>query len=404
MLTQRPDETNFDYHRRLVYGKLVDRTLADVDYTELAPLLYGQAYNSDVCRRMLYGSCKTLQKIDEDNANKEKAAKHEADTDELDLRRVEFEKAKQRFYDQRAAFMKTVRERARQEELNEIIRSAISSSKLPTLPTSQADADTICGDTKSPDLLVSLNDIHFGANIDNHWCTYNSDICATMLYQYAERIASIAKTHGSRNCIVWANGDLISGNIHYQIAVSNNENVIEQVIGVSELIAGFLAILSTKFDTVKYASVAGNHSRIDVKDRALINERLDDLVGWYLKARLQNYTNVEVGYGDHIDATMYVIDVRGKTYVGVHGDYDTSPQHIQALQTMAGKPVYAVLMGHKHHCENGVVQGIRIIMAGSFMGMDDFCVQKRIYGRPEQMVCVCDESGVLCSYNVPLSK
>lgn len=141
-----------------------------------------------------------------------------------------------------------------------------------------------------------------------------------------------------------------------------------------------------------------------MKDRALIDERLDDIVEWYLKARLQNHTNVEIGYGDHIDSTMYVIDVCGKTYVGVHGDYDTTPQHIQSLQTMAGRPVYAVLMGHKHHCEIGVVQGIRTIMAGSFLGMDDFCVQKRIYGYPEQMVCVCDENGIVCSYNVPLVK
>lgn len=400
MLNKRPEETNLDYHRRLVYGKLVDKTLSDVDYTELAPLLYDHEYSSDVCRRMLYGSCKTLQKIEEDKSIERKTGN---DPSILDLRKIEFEKAKQKFYDQRAAFTKELRERSRQEELNDIIRNAIATATLPSLPYSEqpvADDEYI---DNSPTLLISLNDIHFGANVDNHWCKYNSEICANMLAKYATRIASIAKTHGSRNCIVWANGDLISGNIHYQIAVSNNENVIEQVIGVSELIAGFLAILSTRFDSVKYASVAGNHSRIDVKDKALIDERLDDIVEWYLKARLQNYTNVEIGYGDHIDSTMYVIDVCGKTYVGVHGDYDTTPQHIQSLQTMAGKPIYAVLMGHKHHCENGVVQGIRTIMAGSFLGMDDFCVQKRIYGHPEQMVCVCDECGVVCSYNVSLA-
>ena len=70
---------------------------------------------------------------------------------------------------------------------------------------------------------------------------------------------------------------------------------------------------------------------------------------------------------------------------------------------MTGKPVYAVLMGHKHHNEMGVVQGIRTVMAGSFLGMDDFCVQKRIYGKPEQMVCVCDTNGIRCSYDVALS-
>ena len=41
-------------------------------------------------------------------------------------------------------------------------------------------------------------------------------------------------------------------------------------------------------------------------------------------------------------------------------------------------------------------------MAGSFMGVDDFCVQKRIYGTPEQMVCVCDDTGIVCHYDIDL--
>ena len=101
---------------------------------------------------------------------------------------------------------------------------------------------------------------------------------------------------------------------------------------------------------------------------------------------------------------MYLVDVRGLTYCGVHGDYDGSPAKVQALQTMARRPVYAILSGHLHHCKIDDVQGIKTIMAGSFLGVDDYCVQKRIYGQAEQMVCVCDTEGVRCSYTVPLNK
>ena len=231
--------------------------------------------------------------------------------------------------------------------------------------------------------------------------------------RYLDRIISIGKTHGSENCIVWANGDAIHGNIHYSISVTNKENVIEQIKGVSELIAQFLAELSKHFRQVVFVSVAGNHSRLNPnKDMSLVSERMDDLVEWYLGARLQSFENVVIGTPGEIvceaansvkvDDTMYLLDVRGKTYCGVHGDFDGSPGKIQSLQTMAGKPVYAVLSGHLHHCKTDTVQGIRTIMAGSFLGMDDYCVQKRIYGEAEQMVCVCDESGIRCSYNVPL--
>jgi len=225
-----------------------------------------------------------------------------------------------------------------------------------------------------------------------------------MMRHYLNEIAAIALCHQSKNCIVWANGDMISGNIHYEIAMSNRENLVQQVMGVSELIAWFLAELSGMFEHVYFTSVAGNHSRIGQKDKSIMNERLDDLVQWYLEARMAGHDNVTVGYGEKIDTTMYVINVRGQNYVGVHGDYEPSPANVQTLQTMAGIPVYAVLCGHRHHNETSHVSGIRTVMAGSFQGMDSFCVQRRIYGKPEQMVCVCDDHGIRCHYDIDLSE
>lgn len=63
-IERQPQESLVDYHKRLIYGKLVDRTLADADYVELSEKLYGQPYSSDVARRMMYGSRKTLELLD----------------------------------------------------------------------------------------------------------------------------------------------------------------------------------------------------------------------------------------------------------------------------------------------------------------------------------------------------
>lgn len=398
-LSRRANESCFAYQKRLVYGKLVDKTLADVDYTELAEALYEQAYAPDVARRMVYGSKRTLDAIEDEVEN---GIQSDEIISALDSKRIELIKERQKFFDQRNAFNKLVRERSRQEELNEILVAAVKSGDLPSLEYTPCHAPV-----SDNDLLVSLNDIHYGANVDNHWNTYNSDVCREMMCRYLDRIIAIGETHGSENCFVWSNGDAISGNIHQSIAVTNKENVIDQIKGVSELIAEFLAELSKHFKTVTFASVAGNHSRITPnKDNALLDERLDDLVEWYLAARLQNFENILIGSADDsftkIDSTMYLINVRGKTYCGVHGDFDGSPGKVQALGAMARTPLYAVLSGHLHHCKTDDVQGIKTVMAGSFLGVDDYCVQKRIYGKPEQMVCVCDEDGIRCTYCIPL--
>ncbi len=397
-LERRVDETPLQHHRRLIDGKLTDRTLADVDYSELSEYVYGQAYSSDVARRMMYGSKRTLELLDGE-VDAESVRGDVADG--LDLRLAELRKEQQKFYDQRAAYNKLLRERARQEELNEIIGRCLASGELPEL---RADEMPEVRRFRDNTLLISLNDLHYGANFRNAWCTYNSDLCAEMMRNYLSRILEIADSHLSEDCVVWAAGDSISGNIHRSIQVSNKENVIEQIMGVSELIAQFLAELSRHFRTVRFVSVAGNHSRIEPnKDNAITAERLDDLVEWYLAARLQNIDNVVIDSGCRLDSTMSLFYVRGKNYLMVHGDFDGSAGKIQSLQSMVRVPLYAVLSGHLHHNQTNVVQGIRTVMAGSFQGMDSFCVEKRIVGEPEQMVCVCDDGGIVCHYDIPLS-
>lgn len=398
-LKRKENETPFQYQKRLIYGKLVDKTLSNIDYTELAKLIYGKPYSRDVARRMMYGSRRTL-----DLMNKE-AINLSADSviSDLDEKMIEFKKEKQKMFDQRTALNKIIRERARQEELNEIIANAIKNikhSEMEYKPRPLISSDN--------DLMVSLNDIHFGANIKNAWNEYNSDICREMMHNYADDIIKIKERHKSENCFCWMNGDAISGNIHYSIAVTNKENVIEQITGVSEVISEFLEKLSGHFNKVTLVTVAGNHSRINPnKENALMTERLDDLIEWYISARLQNLKNVVIG-SDKIDPTVYTIDIRGKLYGGIHGDYDNSPTKIQSLRTMiedrTKRKLYALMTGHMHHNKTDSIQGLKVVMAGSFLGVDDYCVGRRILGTQEQLVSVCDEGGFACHYDVPLKR
>ena len=396
MLDRMPGETALQHHKRLIEGKLIDKTLADYDYSELAPHVYGQDYSADVARRMMYGSAKTLQIVDDEL---ERGTDGDFDMiKEIEAKKIELQKARQRFFDQRVEFNKAIREQARYDELKEILDRTISSGNLPVLeyePFEEYVSDS--------SLLVFVNDLHYGANFKNYWGEYNSDICKRMMCKYIDKIVSIAETHGAQDCYVVCNGDNIAGNIHMSIRVTNKENIIEQITGVSELLSEFLAELSAHFNAVYFTSVAGNHSRLEKKDDALNAERLDDLVEWYLRARLQQFENVFVGYGQRVDPTMYLIDVRGNLMLGVHGDFDPSITNVTNLQAMVGRPLYAVLMGHRHYNMTTNVQGIKVIQSGSFLGTDDYCISKRLHGSPSQIVSVVTDDGILCNYDVDLS-
>lgn len=393
-LQRREGESPYQYHKRLVYGKLEDKTLADYDYSELSNYVYGQEYSADVARRLMYGSKRTIDIIENERLDN---IDDKAVLSDIQRQSIELKKERQKFFDERAAYNKVLRERSRQEELNEILEKSILSGALPRL-----DYERTHKPASHTDLIVGLNDIHYGINISNRWNTYNSDVCRDMFKTYLDRILDIAERHNAENCFVAELGDAISGRIHQTIQIANKENVVEQIKGVSELISQFLAELSKYFNSVVYVSVAGNHSRLGDKDSSPKDERLDDLIEWYAQARLHEFENIVFGYDDKIDNTISLLDVRGKTYCCVHGDFDDSPSKISQLRSFADTPIYAILCGHKHHNMLNDVHGIKLVMSGSFMGMDDYCIKNRIYGVPSQMVCVCDGDGIECYYDVRL--
>lgn len=382
------NETQYEYGLRLIEIK-VEQNPPDLEWSDIVDLT-GLGIHYDSLRKAAnvtpYSGYNVMKYFKEKYAREDNSDSY---LDELDQKMLEFKKERQRFFDQRNALNKVVRDLARKDENADILERAIESGMIPRLDYTPGIVEA-----SDNDLLVSLNDLHYGACVDNYWNYYNSDVCRMLLRDYLDRIIEIAGTYHAENCYVWANGDLISGNIHKSIAVSNRENVIEQVVGVSELVSEFLAELSKHFRNVYFSSVSGNHSRLEPKEMASQHERLDDLIEWYCKARLQNFENVVFDQYRKIDDTMYLLDIRGKTYLGVHGDYDKSASNVQSLQAMAREPVYAILSGHLHHNKYDNVQGVKTVMAGSFLGMDDFCVEKRIVGSQQQLVCVCSYDGI----------
>jgi hypothetical protein len=312
---------------------------------------------------------------------------------EYENKRIEAEKARMRFFDQRTAYNKNVRSEARFDELKNILLDSISS----ITPYESKFYNVVNSDN---DLLVALNDIHFGANINNSWNIYNPDVAKERLEKYIKNIINIRNTHNSENCYICVNGDCISGNIHPTIQISNRENVVKQVMGVSELISWFVAELSPYFNNVYFSLVSGNHSRLSTKDNSPKDERLDDLIPWYVKARLSNIENLYF-VDNTLDGTINIVNIRGLNYVNVHGDYDNFSS-CEKLISMLYVPVYCVHMGHLHHNKTDWVQKYKVIMSGSLQGMDDYCISKRIFGKAQELVCVCNTEGILCTYDVDL--
>ena len=154
-------------------------------------------------------------------------------------------------------------------------------------------------------------------------------------------------------------------------------------------------------------NVSGNHSRIDKKEDALHDERLDDLIKWAVDILLHHVDNI-LTYGTengNFDNGIALMKIRGKNYVNVHGDYDSYTRSgVSNLLMMLGFIPYAITFGHMHTCAVDECNGIKMIRGGSLAGSgDSYTVEKRLTGKPSQMVCVCTDKGVEAYYTVELN-
>ena len=318
-----------------------------------------------------------------------------------ELREIKHEirKEKQKLFDERVALNKLLRESARAEEDYAKLENLIKKNGMTTLP----DCNPYITHADN-DLIVILSDLHLGSTSDNFFGKYNSDIAEERLIQYVKEIISIQSIHKSENAYVILCGDLISGNIHLTTQLENRENVIEQVQKCGELVSSFIHQLSRFFGTIYVNSVSGNHSRLARKDQTLRNERLDDLIPWYMRAKLSHISNIEFIDNENLDSTIAWFDIREKKYLAVHGDFDSySESGVSKLVMMLGFKPEAVFYGHLHHCSYDEISGVKIIRSGCFSGTsDDFTISKRISGRPSQMVCVACDKGIKACYPIEL--
>ena len=319
----------------------------------------------------------------------------------LRLEKQEIQKEKRKLYDERLDINRRLREESRLETTIE---------KIDNMLNSIADTRYITYD-KSPfikysdnDMIVCLSDLHLGTSYYSYDGCYDSKIAKDRLNQYLSEIVDIQKTHSAENCVVLLLGDLISGNIHSTISVTNKENVIEQVKLACEYISDFVYELGKHFNNVEVRGVSGNHSRIkEKKEDALLGERLDSLIIWFIKSMLKNADNVTV-YDEDIDDTISIFFIRDKSYFGVHGDFDTmSDTSIAKLALWAKFTPYCVLCGHKHFPAMTDVSGIKVVQSGSLGGSgDEYTRQKRLTGKPSQTVLVVNNRGIKCCYPIEL--
>lgn len=381
-------------------GQAKDSGLIDMSWNDIADTINIQyrndesEYRTEAAYRKAYQQAKRFYEAGVFDAFKE-----DKYLKELREQKYEIKKEKQRLSDERTALNRSLRSTARVEEDLSILKNLISKNSKTTLPPVNNYIKH-----SDNDLIIALSDFHLGLETDTYFGSYNSNIAKDRLWQYLNAIIEIAALHKSENAYLILLGDLLNGEIHFTTQLENRENLTKQIQKTAELISAFTYELSKHFNIVYVNGVAGNHSRTSYKDQVLRENRLDNLIPWYMKAKLEHIDKIKFMDWQNYDATIGSIKVRDNEYIIVHGDFDKfNESGVSKLVMMLGFKPTAIFYGHLHRCSYDEVSDIKIIRSGSFCGTyDDYTVSKRFSGKPSQMVCVADKSGIKAYYPIEL--
>lgn len=396
-LEKRQGESEYEHHKRIIYGKLVDKSLSDYDFSELSKYAYGQEYSPDVARRLMYGSQKTIALMERESVDKI------SDNDmvkDINNRMAELQKEKQRYYDQRREYNKLLTKEGRLEHLYSVIESA--SSRMPEFVNTHVETKGYSD--HNTEAVVVFSDWHYGMVANNEFNRYDTEICADRVHKVVDAVIQRAHLHKCKKVNVVILGDLIHGAIHTSARVASEELTCDQLMHVSEILANAIYDISRHVESVSVYMTYGNHARVVAnKNDSIHGDNLEKIVPWWLKQRFANVDNITVN--DCGDNEFIIIDSLGHKICAAHGDLDSVRQSPTLLSTLFMKTrninIEYVILGDKHHDESFEELGIKSMLCGSLCGSDNYANEKRLFSLPSQLMLIMNEKdGVDAEYRI----
>lgn len=395
------NETEESFIWRL--GQAKDSGLLDLSWYEISNIINHEyridesEYRTEAAYRKCYSQAKRFYEAGVfNNLSEDKYFK------ELQIQKQELEKERVKTRDEKNELNRIIREEARKESYKEQLLRSIS--EYQSKPLSYDKTKQFTGILKTDnDIVCTVFDVHTGLNVDNYFNTFNENVLKERLNKYIDKILEVQLRHGSENVNVILS-ELVSGIIHLALRIENNQNMIEQFLTITDYLSQLLAELSYHFNIVNVYICPGNHSRIQAKkEDNMRGENMDLLVIPYLEAKLQNFNNIKF-HRNEIESSIAMFTVRGQKIFSVHGDKDPIDSVVQRLTMYTSIKPDIIYMGHRHTNAMITSYDTKVLQAGCLSGGgDEYCLDKRLRNRAEQIISVITREGLDCVYDVKFS-
>ena len=387
---KRKDETFKEYYIRLYQEKdLLGLTFKDIGL--LLNEVSGNDYNEAKWRRPYEGFVQFKEMFGEGVISHSE----QEILEEIKEEKLELQKEKVKMRDQKREFSAIIRRQARLEYLEEYLREVTESFEGVSLPKTKSNVN----DKKEAAIVIS--DWHIGMKFEGRFNTFNHEIAEQRIAKVKDKTLDTVRKENIDTLHIANLGDMISGGIHVSTRVQAEEDVIQQVIRVSEYLKQFIKTFLDEGIQVEYYNIIGNHGRYqgNKSEVAGIEENFEKLILTILDTAFSNYKNYNsTGCRDGI----IEVEIANQKIILAHGDMDKNTNAAMRLPQLFGYVPNYIITGHIHHNTSKDFGVTEHIVNPSLIGADDYATGGRFGGKPGQKLILFNETDIESITNIKL--
>ena len=294
--------------------------------------------------------------------------------EEIKEQRRELEKEKIQIQTANIERNRINRAESRHKMYYQYVGTAIQSLPMPDFRPLYSDFEN------KVEYLVTLADIHYGANFKSENNEYSPAIAKERFEYLSARIVSFVQNHKLRRIHIVSLGDLIQGVLRVSDLKINDSSVVKAVVEISRLVALFLNEISAYVMVEYYHSPTANHTQIrplGTKASEIADEDLEYVIGNYIKDLCANNDRITVHLAD--EGKQYIeIPIFDYEIVAMHGhqikNIETSVRDMSMLKRTF---IDYLILGHFHNGKEipsfeSSCYDTEVLVSPSFIGSDPY--------------------------------
>lgn len=347
--------------------------LTDLNWDELGDIINQELFGDDV---ELYRTSSAYRKpyqyvksfyddVFSKNINEESVKELRSLRDEIKKERIKLNTEK-------LEYNRNIRHQSRFELFYEDVKNYINKLEVPQFQRRYENENNV-------EYLLTIADIHCGANFVSENNSYSLDICFNRFEMLLNEMINFIIEKQISHLNILELGDSVQGVLRLNDLKINETSVVEATVYVAKLIANFLNRLSEYCDIDYYHCPTSNHSQMRVlnsKANELATEDVEYIIGNYIKDSLSNNDAIKVhtNFGkEYID-----FEINGSKIIAMHGHQIRNINNALKDLSQLRKIFYDIVFLAHYHAGRETIIGenfncdAEVNICPSFVGSDPY--------------------------------